>query len=276
MYSETLDLVPTCLVMVKKSSENWNASMAEPIILSAGLNYLADQRPQLLINFFASKLFSPIYAPNLTPQERGHTMELVIALRFMQGWWLEPELKKYLPDWVNELKIPKPIGVMDCRKKEPVVNPFVQQLNDSNYPYLLFPSAVAGPDLRYSIFCCYIKTSSTSTYSNTVHVRKSECDKNISTMHPSNWYKSKNSVKLGISSEQKFIHMRFELPDTAPSLKDSFISKETVDGYVICVNLESGFARDFFGKSFVDQYGEFVSKLFEKLGKKSKMKGSCV
>ncbi|KAJ3307887.1 hypothetical protein HDV04_002379, partial [Boothiomyces sp. JEL0838] len=75
VYSPDFDLVSTSLVMVTKLSNEWHATMAEPIVLSAGLNYLADQKPQLLLDYFAYQLFSPLGPPNLTPQERGHMME---------------------------------------------------------------------------------------------------------------------------------------------------------------------------------------------------------
>ena len=57
VYSPDLDLVSTCLVMVSKKSDSWHASMAEPIVLCAGLNFLADQKSDELMNFFANQLF---------------------------------------------------------------------------------------------------------------------------------------------------------------------------------------------------------------------------
>jgi hypothetical protein len=54
--------------------------------------------------------------------------------------------------------------------------------------------------------------------------------------------------------------MRFELPDTAPSMKDTFSCGTEDDDYIICVNLDSPFAQDFFGGSFVQKYKEFVSQ----------------
>ncbi|KAJ3268318.1 hypothetical protein HDV01_003119 [Terramyces sp. JEL0728] len=258
VYSPDFDLVSTSLVMVTKRSNEWRATMAEPIVLSAGLNYLADVNAQLLMDYFANQLFSPLEPSNLTHQERGHMMEFVIALRFIQGWWLEPKLQNYLPKWARALKIQKPLGVIDCRPKESHVNMFVQQLRNANYPWVIFPSVNAGPDLRYSIFCCYIKTTSTSNSQSTIYVDVDECKKNIGTMNPENWYKSQSSVRNEclpeIKNGQRFIHMRFELPDTAPSMKDTFSCGTKDNDYIICVNLDSPFAQDFFGDPFAKKY----------------------
>ena len=266
-YSPDLDLVSTSLVMVSKKSDKWHATMAEPIVLCAGLNYLADQEPQTLMDYFANQLFLPHSPLNLTPQERGHMMECVIALRFLQGWWLESNLQSYLPQWAIDLNIQKPLGVIDCRSKESDVNMFVQQLLNANFPWLIFPSVNAGPDLRYSIFCCYVKTTSTPNSHSTVYVDVHECKKNIGTMNPRHWYKSQLSVQevcLPEIQNKKFIHVRFELPDTAPSMKDDFRSGTKDNDYIICVNLGSPFAKDFFGDPFVQKYREFVSQLLNK------------
>ena len=238
--------------------------MSEPIVLCAGLNYLADKEPYILMDYFANQLFSPICPPNLTPQERGHVMECAIALRFIQGWWLESKLQDHLPQWAKGLVIRKPLGVIDCRSKESHVNMFLQQLRNSTYPWVIFPSVNAGPDLRYSIFCCYIKTTSTRNSQSTIYVDAEECRKNIETMDPMNWYSSQKTAQKDILPEingQRFIHIRFELPDTASSMKDTFINGQKGNDYVICVNLDSAFAQDFFGDSFIKKYREFVSRL---------------
>ena len=194
-------------------------------------------------------------------------MECVIALRFIQGWWLESKLESYLPKWASELNIDKPRGVIDCRSKEPNVNMFVQQLRDDNYPWVIFPSVYAGPDLRYSIFCCYVKTTSTPYSQSTMHIHVKECKKNIRTMNPLQWYQSQSLVQnecLREIQNKRFIHIRFELSDTAPSMRDNFISGTKDNDYIICVNLVSTFAQDFFGNSFVEKYRYFVSQLLNK------------
>ena len=267
VYSPSLDLVATTLVMVKKTSEDWMAWMAEPIVLTAGLRYLADQDPQILMDFFAAQLFTAVGAPHLTPQERGHMMELVISLRFIQGWWLETNLKKQLPAWLNSKNIPKPRGVIDCRTKGSNVSMFVEQLRNEQFPWIILPSTNAGPDLRYSVFCCYVKTTSTPSSKSTMHVSADECRKNIRTMMPSNWYSSEPLVQLECQAEiakLRFVHLRFELPDTAPSMKSSFKNGECGDDYILCVNLDSKFAALFFGNRFVEQYKAFVNRSLKK------------
>ena len=143
---------------------------------------------------------------------------------------------------------------------------FVQQLRNPNYPWVILPSVHAGPDLRYSIFCCYIKTASTPNSRSTIYVDADECRKNVRTMDPENWYATQMSVQEECKPEinnggQKFIHIRFELPDTAPSMKDQFKNEERGNDYFICVNLDSPFALDFFGDFFVEKYRAFVSRL---------------
>jgi hypothetical protein len=267
VYLPECDLVSTCLVMVSKNHHRWDAKMAEPLVLSAGLNFLADKAPDVLMDYFAHKLFSPLSAPNLSPQERGHVMEFVIALRFIQCWWSDPNLRVYLPSWAVAMNIEKPLGVIDSRfkGKESAPNNFIQQILNPSFPWILFPSANAGPDLRYSIFCCYIKTTSTANSQSTMFVSPNECKKNIETMDPKNWYRSQKNVQKECEIEGKrFVHMRFELPDTAPSMKDTFSNGQTENDFIICVNLESDFAHHFFGQSFVSKYRNFVSRSLNK------------
>ncbi|KAJ3375585.1 hypothetical protein HDU84_000552, partial [Entophlyctis sp. JEL0112] len=125
--------------MVNHQFQSWGACMAEPVVLSAGLNFLASKSPDALMDHFAAKVFAPFSPLNLSPQEQGHVMELIIALRFMQGWWQEPELKAFLPEWVNDMNIPKPVGILDCRS-EPNGNMFLQQLRNAAFPYVLLPA----------------------------------------------------------------------------------------------------------------------------------------
>ncbi|EGF79398.1 hypothetical protein BATDEDRAFT_25721 [Batrachochytrium dendrobatidis JAM81] len=171
-YSPELDLVQTGLVMVSKVIDGWHARMTEPIVLTAGLNYFADKKTSVLMDYFANQLFSPVKAPNLSRSERGHMMEYVIALRFIQGWWLQPELRKYLPRWAIDLNIKKPTGMVDCRTNESNVNRFVQQLRRTNFPHIVFPPANAGPDLRYSVFSCNIKTTSTRSSDSAIAINE--------------------------------------------------------------------------------------------------------
>ncbi|KAJ3258019.1 hypothetical protein HK103_004153, partial [Boothiomyces macroporosus] len=151
-FSQDLDLVTTNLVMISVSLFHWSVCMSEPLVLAAGLNFLADMEAKPLSNYFASKLFSPLSAPHLTPQERGNILKIVIALRFRQGWWKKPVLQKYLPKWINPFEIPEPKGIFDCRSGNGTFNLFLQQLANPQFPWLTLPAVKAGPDLRYSVF----------------------------------------------------------------------------------------------------------------------------
>ncbi|KAJ3296512.1 hypothetical protein HDU76_006721, partial [Blyttiomyces sp. JEL0837] len=267
-FSQEVDLLATSLVMAKIEREiDWKASMAEPMVLCASVNYLADEAPAALTKFFSSQLFSPLTA---TPQERGHKMELFIALRFIQQWWEVPELKKFLPAWVNEMQIPKPLGVLDGRRSQNGGDSlFLEQLTNSQYPWVLLPAANAGPDLRFSAFCCYVKTTSTARSKSWMHVLPKECEANIETMNPSNWYRSQPSVHPAcceLATKQSFVHMHFELPYTEPSKEVDFKcgEGEREGDYVICVDLESAFALEFFGSEFVNAYKKFVKSEIRK------------
>lgn len=194
-------------------------------------------------------------------------MELAIALRFIQGWWLEPKLKEYLPEWAKIMHIPKPTGVIDCRLKEPKrINFFMQQLRNPQFPWILFPSKYAGPDLRYSIFSCYVKTTSTPNSKSSMFVSAEECRKNLDTMNPYTWYNSQSSLQKRWKKEidnLRFIHMRFELPYTAPSMKESFRSGPIGNGHIFCIDLDTDIAKDFFGETFVGKYKNYISGLMQ-------------
>lgn len=265
-FSSDLELLSTGLVMVDlNETTGWTCCMAEPLVLSAGVNYLADQAPEALMDYFAAQLFAPLGPANKTAQERGHCMELVIALRFIQGWWQEPELQALLPKWVNEMNICRPVGILDCRsEKEGLM--FLQQLRNLRFPYVILPAVNAGPDIRYANFSCCVKTTWTPKSNSSLHITADECAKNLETMKPANWYKSQRPVQQQCSEELtglKFVHMRFELPYTAPSLKPGFESGEDGNDYVICVNLESDFALKFFGDKFVTSYKKYVGRVMK-------------
>ncbi|KAJ3267564.1 hypothetical protein HDU76_011730 [Blyttiomyces sp. JEL0837] len=191
-------------------------------------------------------------------------MQLIIALRFIQEWWKKPELKKFLPEWVTDLEIPKPRGVLDCRGRQSADNRFLQQLRDPQFPWILLPPVNAGPDLRFSVFSCYVKTTSTASSQSTMYVAAKECNANMETMNRNNWYKSQPSVKsdcLAEAKKQRFVQMRFELPDTAPSKKPKLETYADGEDYVIYVNLQSDFAKVFFKEKFVNAYNEFVKNV---------------
>ncbi|KAJ2989199.1 hypothetical protein HDV02_005127, partial [Globomyces sp. JEL0801] len=262
---ETADMVSTGLVMISKLNNKYRCFMVEPMALSAGVNLFATENRETIFDYFASHLFTKIdSALNFTPQQRGNFMELVIALRFLQGWWLEPGFDAYLPSYAKF--IPKPIGIIDCRNaKNNDFNYFFQNLQNHQFPFLILPSTNAAPDISYSKMNCYIKTTWKSKSNTSIYVPADECKKNISTMNPKNWYKSSSLQQqcqtiLNNSGNARFIHMRFELPFTAPS--QNFNSSKSDSGdTIICVDLNQPIAKDFFGEKFVNQYKAFISSV---------------
>lgn len=265
-YSPDLDMVSTGLVMVDNYDTNWNAIMAEPIALSAGLNYLANQNYDALMDYFANQLFAPKGAPNLTPQERGNLMELLITLRFMMGWWNNPDVPEILSRWINNYSghgIPKPRGVFDGRSGASG-DIFMQQLKNDNFPWIVLPPTKAGPDIRYSVFSCYVKTTWTMNSETSVFVEPEVCRDNIYSMNPNNWYFSLPGLNQQVkdSLPKRLIQMRFELPYTAPLFangeEDGFKSSLEGDYLVLCIDLNSDLAVPFFGKKFIDQYLKFI------------------
>jgi len=257
------DLVSTNLVMVSLKSQDWTCKMAEPLVITAGLNYLASIDRNLLMDYLSADLFTPLTPANLTAQERGHRMEFLIALRFFSCWWNEDPLRKFLPDWANKLNIEKPIGILDCRTGSFTQNQFLLQLKDPSFPWLVLPSTGAGPDLRYSIFCCNVKTTSTANSASSMFVPLDKCRENFEKVNFAHWYGSEKSLnKMCISSAKSllFVHLLFELPDSAPTIKDEPESGLLANGdYFIRINLHSEFAKHFFGETFVQNYMKFVS-----------------
>ncbi|TPX75432.1 hypothetical protein CcCBS67573_g03309 [Chytriomyces confervae] len=254
-----LDMLATNLVMLVDQEGGWGINMPEPLILIAGINFLVDQDQYALINFLSSDYFSPL----VSAAQRGQKLELIIAVRFLQGWWLTSEMREFLPKWVNDLNIPKPRGFLDCRKGDEKGNHFIQQLRNPGYPFLLMPSENAGPDLRYSVFSCCVKTTSTAKSKSTMHVSSRACRDNTKFIYPQNWYTRQQDVNAKIKEELqspcRFVHIRFEIPGTAPNFV--FEPDATRDDHVICVTLESEFAEKFFGEVFVTKYKEFVSSV---------------
>ena len=157
-FDPSYDMIETGLVTVTKQEYTWSARMAEPMTLTAGLNLLSSFLKEPLIDYFASQLFTRVEAPNFTAQERSSIMELVIALRFRQEWWYEPEAEGLLPEWVENQNVDFPQGINDCRLSYFTKRYlFIEQLSQDGFPWVVLPGTKAGPDIRYLFFCCYIK-----------------------------------------------------------------------------------------------------------------------
>lgn len=269
-YTPDLDMVSTGLVMVKNEGDNWSTIMAEPLSLTAGLNYLADQSPDALMDYFANQLFVPLGSPNLTPQERGNMMELVITLRFMMSWWKDSSIQQYLPQWLKkDYDIPKPCGVLDGRGGTDSHILFIQQLGNQSFPWIVLPPTNAGPDIRYSFFSCYVKTTWTKNSATTMFVLPDECRKNIGSMNPTSWYSSHQTRNREVQETlpDHLIHMRFELPYTAPLFENGeeggFNSYFEGNNPKLCIDLKSDLAVPFFGAKFVEKYQEFVKNALQ-------------
>jgi hypothetical protein len=183
VVNSEVDMISTSLVMMKEVNGDWQMMMAEPLVVSAGLNYLMKTGKSELMKYFSRQLFEPVLAPNPTPSDRGNMMELVVVLRFLQGWWADEEVDvlsgKIFPSWFDPKKLEKPKGVVDCRYSEfQSAFMFRQQLLNACFPYVLLPSTKAGPDVRYSVFICNIKTTWTSSSNSSMYVNARACGEN--------------------------------------------------------------------------------------------------
>jgi hypothetical protein len=253
------DLVNTGLVTVDYK-DVWKAKMAEPLALTAGLNYLRGKSSGVLMKYFTDRLFSPMGAPRLTPQEKGNIMEMVVTLKILQYWWSRESMQEFLPEWIEEKLwlIPLPKGVIDCRckdKQKITIDSFEPQLQNPDFPWIILSDDDAGLYIRYSFFSFSIKTTWTFDSKNTsIHVSEEEADKISRFTNPSQLYQSTPSLP-NQDAERRFLHFRIELPYPAPSEKAQFVSNENV----ICVDLESPFAKAFFGNEFIEQYEKFIS-----------------
>ncbi len=268
---ETADMVSTGLVMISKVDNKYRCFMAEPMSLFAGLNYFAAQKSGEILLYFSSQLFtSTTTSQNLSPQERGNLMELVIAVRFLQGWWMEPQFEQYLPKFTAQISTP--CGIINCRNaKNTDYNYFFHNLEDSTFPFLILPSTNAAPDISFSIFKCYVKTTWSANSKTSIYVASGDCKKNVQTMNPANWYKGSSlgeqCQKILKESQPKFIHLRFELPFTAPSSLFNTSKSDNDDTTTICVDLSKPFAKEFFGANFVDEYKKFITSVVEDTSK---------
>ena len=210
-----------------------------------------------LLDFLYSQLFTTEYDRKITSQERGNITNLVIALRFRQGWWREPEAQRFLPQWVKDrtIALPKDCRVIDVSNGKM----FIEKLTEDNCLWILLPNTKAGPDIRYNVFCCYIKTPYTASSNSSMNVDTSACKDEIYTMDPKNWYRSDPSIypiaQKGIEGK-RFLHVRFELPRMAPSLKTDLIKSDDI----LCVDLDSDLAKVFFRQDFIDKYAKFVDR----------------
>ena len=135
------------------------------------------------------------------------------------------------------------------------------------FPWIIFPDVKAGPDLRYSVFSCYVKTTWTKSSNSTMYVSAEECYENMRTKNTKNWYKSDASIYPKCQElllNHRFVHMFFELPQAAPSLTGKHESGPDGSDHIICVTLDSEFGKAFFGDDFVNLYKTYVKSLIQR------------
>jgi hypothetical protein len=256
---DDIDLVSTSLVMILYNETGWYCKIAEPIIIYAGLNFLKDSSTMALSNYFARALFSPLKATlGLSPQDRGHLMELFIVLRTLQSWWLEERIQPFLPQWVKDASIPQPAGVLDQRNSSdtPLL---LQMLRESDFPFICLPPRHAGPDILFSIFAIHVRT--TWKLSKSVHVSKQECDSNGVHCDSHSWYSSAPKIHQEClqalqSRNGDFFHLRIELPYPHPSVD---LHSEGNSLHINLGNLT--LAEAFFGRYFVQKYLNFLEHM---------------
>ena len=248
-FNPDMDMVETGLVMIDRNGF-WKCSMIEPMVLNAGMNFMATEHPNAFMNYFMDEIFSPKLPQNLTESERGNRMELIITLKILNEFW-NGGMQKHLPEWTRTLNIQKPKGVIDGRKKENSPHDtFISQLNDENYNYVLLPSHFAGPDIRYSIFNFFIKT----TWSQQKLPFK-QIKSNRENIEPKNWYKSmKNYHDQAQKSVQgkNFVNIVIEFPFSQIILEDEKLEN------TLYIDLNNEMANDFFGNEFVEKYKNYI------------------
>ncbi|KAJ3199243.1 hypothetical protein HK099_003250, partial [Clydaea vesicula] len=125
------DMVSTALVMIKEVESGYQCYMAEPMTILAGLNCFNNEtHGDVMMEYFCNLLFSRYEGTlNQSSQARGLLMELVIALQFLRGWWLQKDKDKknvfesYLPKKCFDIQ--RPVGVINCRN--------VNMVNDNDF-----------------------------------------------------------------------------------------------------------------------------------------------
>ncbi|KAJ3215305.1 hypothetical protein HDU81_001458 [Chytriomyces hyalinus] len=197
--------------------------MAEPIVLAAGMNYLADQHRDNVLDYFTSKVF----APDMTSQERCNYMQLIIAIRFLQGWWQEYGLNTFVPRWVDELDFQKPVGLLDCRHNGSGMNMYLQQQNNSEFPWIT--------------------------------LNRGRCYRQWLEKFGTGFYQGITTQFSNIIQQQprRRVRMYLLIPGTASSWKGQEESDLVGNDFVINVNLKGEFAQMFFGTKFVKAYKDF-------------------
>jgi hypothetical protein len=82
--AKDMDLVHTALVMTRKKTcksdaGRWGVTMTEPLVLEAGLNFLLDQKIDIMTDYFSTFLFARPDVINLSSQDKVNVLEFFKA-----------------------------------------------------------------------------------------------------------------------------------------------------------------------------------------------------
>jgi len=233
------------------------------------------------MDYLSARLFNGVWPGNPGPSSRGETFELMIALRNMQGWWMDAEAERYLPSWFKQLHLKKPDGLIDFRTGrhqsllekrrhdgEPVkydAVQFIREWRDPESSKVLLPPQKAGPDVVYRQLLFFVKTTWTLSSQSTMRIAKEVSDANAKTMDPDHWFSSQPSEDVdkelagALKEYPNRLCMRFEFPFTAKQYEEDFGCIDA-DSNVINVDLNSPFASQFFGKGLIERWKEYVQR----------------
>lgn len=268
-----IDLVSTALVRVSQHSSNeMSYSIVEPLPVIAGINFLADQHPNTVLDALSSSLWNKS-AHTSNEQAKGKTLEFIVALRFRQGWWLDMlndyECRKLLPGWMSTQlsQLPPPINVhVSASKDEHGTDFAVRNFAATPVTYLM-PDNNLGPDGLWSFINVNLKSSWTRQSSGKYFVSKGECDKNLRFCDLANW--SQNNAKRRDLIAEAFqdsaypglLSLRIELPYPSPELLANFRNScpcSDDNSATIWIHLDSPFAKYLFSPLFIQRWKKYM------------------
>jgi hypothetical protein len=250
------DLVDTALVRLHREGKEYFYTIAEPLSIVAGLKFMNSIDPHPLIKRLVNYCFNTSNLEN--PQSIGKRVELIVAIRCLQGWWREidtasEDVKKLFPQWALEaFKELQPPQVIVNQSKAVASDWVGKNFSAKQSSIFVLPDDNCGPDGIFAFMSFNCKTSQSN------NVSSGECAKNFSKTEISNWCKKmpdrlENLQRL-ISSCQwpGIVHFLIEIPRSNPQDGREFITSDT--STTIKVNLNSEIARLILGKLFVERW----------------------
>jgi hypothetical protein len=254
-----LDLVDTALVRLHRDGfDKFSYTMAEPLAIQAGLNFMSSIIPHPFMERFAWQIFNT--SSGETAQSIGKLMELVVAIRCTQSWWSDvdkqsEDVKLLFPDWALDRfkSLPAPHFIVNQSKaKENGRDWVLSNYTDPVSDVFVLPDDRFGPDGIYQFMCFHLKTTQSA------YVSGAECKSNFSKTDFRNWCTdSSNDRKAAIikaaTKESRWpglIHFLIELPQSNPEDNRALVKSDQQT--VIRVNLNSPLARLIIGDLIVD------------------------